>query len=476
MADELWKLSACDAAAGIQAKRFSAEALVASVTERMQSLNPTLNAIIHDLTGEALNDARAADQQLALGKPVGPLHGIPVTIKSNIDVKGQPTPNGLPAFADLIAPDDSPVVANLRKAGAIIVGRTNTPELSMRLTTDNPLHGRTLNPWDETASPGGSSGGASSAGAAGFGPIHHGNDIGGSLRCPSFNCGLSTVKPTFGRVPAYLPSAQEERGLLAQLISVQGPICREVRDVRVALRVMAGGDPRDPFWMPVPFEGWPTEDGPIRVGVTTESYGHPIHPDIAASIDQAAGYLSDAGYAVESVDTPSVDDAARDWFRFLGAELEAFLMPLARAHGSETIQQIFEWYFEMGQTANSVEYQVGIKARSAMTRRWNAFLDKTPLILTPYFLQPTPDWDCDQRSLAGTRTLFDSAIYSTGINWLSLPAGVTPIGMVAERPAGVQIIGRRYREDMILDAMEAIESRVGVLTHNLWAREDQRIF
>ena len=156
MSDELWQLSACEAAQGIRDKRFTAEELVTSVSGRIAELNPRLNAIVMDLTEEALADARAADAQLATGKATGPLHGVPVTIKSNIDVKGQPTPNGLPALKDLIAPDDSPVTANLRKAGAIIVGRTNTPELSMRLNTDNPLHGRTLNPWDDDASPGGS--------------------------------------------------------------------------------------------------------------------------------------------------------------------------------------------------------------------------------------------------------------------------------------------------------------------------------
>ena len=472
MSNDLWRLSACETAAGIKEKRFTAEAVVHSVAERIKTENPRLNAIVLDLTEEAFAQAREADRQIADGEDVGPLHGVPVTIKSNVDVEGQPTPNGLPALAEVIASDDSPVVSNLKKSGAIIMGRTNTPELSMRLTTDNPLYGRTLNPWDDQASPGGSSGGASAAAAAGFGPIHHGNDIGGSLRCPSFNCGLSTVKPTFGRVPAFLPSALEERGLLSQLISVQGPICREVRDVRLSLKVMAGADARDPFWMPVAFDGWPEASEPIRVGVTTESYGHPMHPDIIESIDRAAGYLSDAGYRVETVTPPSVDDAASAWFTYLGAELEAFLMPSAKAHGSEMIQQIFEWYFEMGQVAKPAEYQVGIKNRTAMTRKWNQFLEDTPLLLSPYFLQPTPDWDCDAKSLEGTRALFDSAIYSTGINWVSLPAGVTPIGMIAGRPAGVQIIGRRFREDLILDAMEAIESRVGVLTKQLWARED----
>ncbi|HIB46389.1 MAG TPA: amidase [Candidatus Lambdaproteobacteria bacterium] len=474
MKNNLWQLSACEMAQGIREKKFSSEEVMYSVTERMALHNPRLNAVVDDYSDEAMADAREADRILAAGEVVGELHGVPVTIKSNVDVEGKPTPNGLPAFADLIAPADSPVVSNLKKAGAIIIGRTNTPELSIRFTTDNPLHGRTLNPWHEDASPGGSSGGASSAAAAGFGPIHHGNDIGGSLRCPAFNCGLATVKPTFGRVPAWLPSAPAERGMLAQLMSVQGAICREVRDVRLATRLMAQADPRDPFWMPVPFEGWPEESGAIRVGVTSECYGHSIHPEITASIDRAAGYLSDAGFAVEQVTTPSVDDAANCWLRYLGNELKSFLMPVAREHGSKTVQKILEWYFEIGEVDDAEDYRIGIKERTAMTREWDVFLDKYPLVLSPYFLQQTPEWNCDTKSLEEMRTLFQSGIYSLGTNWLSLPAGVVPIGLVEELPAGVQIIGRRFREDLILDAMESIEARVGVLTQKLWERDEMK--
>jgi len=196
MTEELWRLSAVEVAAGIHSQKFSAESVIASVTERIHDCNRDLNAIVYDYSEQAIHEARAADRALAAGERIGPLHGVPVTIKSNIDVAGTPTPNGLPAFQDHIAPEDSPVVRNLKNAGAVIVGRTNTPELSMRLNTDNPLHGRTQNPWHEEASPGGSSGGAGAAAAAGFGPIHHGNDIGGSLRCPASNCGVATVKPT----------------------------------------------------------------------------------------------------------------------------------------------------------------------------------------------------------------------------------------------------------------------------------------
>src|SRR5918994_7741930 len=202
MADDLWQRSAVELAQGIRQRTFSCREVMESVTARIRAMNPALNAIVYDYTEEALAEARRADDDLAVSWVRGPLHGVPITIKENVDQEGKPTPNGLPALEKIIAPEDAPLVRNLRNAGAIIVGRTNTPELSMRATTDNPLHGRTKNPWHPDASPGGSSGGAGAAAAAGFGPIHHGNDIGGSLRFPAYACGLATVKPTPGRIAA----------------------------------------------------------------------------------------------------------------------------------------------------------------------------------------------------------------------------------------------------------------------------------
>ena len=169
----------------------------------------------------------------------------------------QRTPNGLPGWANLIAPADSPVTANLRSAGAVIVGRTNTPEISMRPTTNNPLYGLTHNPWDDATSCGGSSGGAGSAVASGMGALGHGNDIGGSVRIPALHCGVPAIKPTQGRVPAYLPSGLAERTTIATLMSVQGVLARSVADVRAGLAAMAARDVRDPWWVPAPLEGPP---------------------------------------------------------------------------------------------------------------------------------------------------------------------------------------------------------------------------
>ena len=470
MSRELWRRSAVELAAMIRAREVSCVEVTVSVLERVAARNGRINAIVSDCSEEALREAERKDREVERGESLGPLHGVPVTIKENIDVADQATTNGLPALAGLIAPDDSPVVRNLLDSGAIITGRTNTPELSMRATTVNPLRGRTLNPWDEEASPGGSSGGAGAAAALGFGPIHHGNDIGGSLRFPSFACGVATVKPTFGRVPAFNPSATAERGLLAQLISVQGAICREVRDVRLATRVLSRGDPRDPWWVPVPFDG-PRLDPPIRVAVTTEAHGYPVNPQILAGIDRAADALGDAGYAVERVETPSIMKPAQAWFDVLVSEIAHYLGPVARDHGSETIRTIFEHYQRVGKPVDPAGYREGIAERTTLTREWNVFLDRYPLMLCPFLMRSMYPWDYDARGFEQVRDLFLSAIYSTGTNYLSLPAGVVPIGFADERPAGVQIVGRRFREDLILDAMETIESSAGILSHALWERE-----
>src|ERR1051326_174758 len=234
MREPLWQKSAVEIAAGIRDKRFSCSEVMTSTVERIRALNPKLNAIVADLTEQALASATAADQALPTLAEPGPLYGVPVTIKVNTDQEDQATTNGLPALANFIARSDAPVVRNLRRAGAIIVGRTNTPEFSMRATTVNPLHGRTWNPWNSEASPGGSSGGAGVAAAAGFGPIHHGTDIGGSLRAPAFANGVATLKATQGRIPAFNPSATVERPLLTQLTVVHGAIARTIADVRLA--------------------------------------------------------------------------------------------------------------------------------------------------------------------------------------------------------------------------------------------------
>jgi amidase len=468
VSEALWQKSAVEIAAGIRAKRFTCSEVMDSVVGRIRALNPKLNAVVVDLTDQALAEAAAADRLLPTLAEQGPLFGVPVTIKINVDQEGQATTNGLPAFASLIAPDDSPVVRNLRRAGATIVGRTNVSELSLRPTTVNPLHGRTLNPWRPEVSPGGSSGGAGVAAAAGFGPIHHGNDLGGSLRFPAFANGVAALKPTTGRVPTFNPSATVERGLLTQFTVVQGAIARSVGDVRLATRVLAAGDSRDPLWVPAPFEGEPLQK-PIRVAVTRNSHGYPIHLGIKELIDRSAGYLSTAGYDVVEAEPPSIVEPARAWFSVLLTELKATAGPVIDQFGSEEVRRIFGHYCEIGKILDFDGYRAGLGDRTRIMRAWSLFLEEYPLVLTPFLMRPMFPWNYDAQGLLQTKDIFDAAVYSYSINYLGLPAGFVPVDFIEGLPAGVQLVGRRFREDVILDAMAAIEQCAGCLVEQLWA-------
>src|SRR5215470_2012797 len=255
MTDDLWRFDATDLARLIRFGQVSSREAAQACLSRLHAVNPAINAVVRVLEEEALCAAEAADAAQARGAALGALHGVPVTVKVNTDQAGCPTDNGVVAFRDAIATEDSPVVGNLKRAGAIVVGRTNTPAFSMRIFADNALHGRTLNPRDPALSAGGSSGGAGASVAIGIGPIAHGNDIGGSVRIPAMYNGVVGLRVSLGRIPAYNPSQQIARAVGAQLMSVQGPLTRSLRDARLALAVMAQRDPIDTRWADVPLAG-----------------------------------------------------------------------------------------------------------------------------------------------------------------------------------------------------------------------------
>jgi amidase len=463
----LWQWSACDLAAAIAEKKISSSDAVASVVERMHESNGHINAVVDDLSEQALKEAAAHDEIMAKSGPIGPLHGVPVTIKENIDQEGRATPNGVTGYSDIIAPADSPVVNNLKAAGAIVVGRTNTPEFSFRGTTSNELHGRTYNPWNDWASAGGSSGGASAAVAAGYGPIAHGNDIGGSLRFPSYACGLTTVKPGLGRVPAYNPSAKEERGLLAQIMSVQGVIAREVRDVRLGLKQLLRYDPHDPWMIEAPFEG-PPLDGAIKVGFTKNTFEFDLHPAVSQALDTARDALADAGYVVEEVEPPMVRETAIHGMRCLFGEAKVLMDPDVRKYGSDTVKQIFDNYYSYFEPFEGEDLIRALSERNRFLRAWMLFLQDYPLVLTPFLPQPIFTWDRDTEGMEGVKEVLGSALYSYSMNFLGLPAGIVQANYNDGVPVGVQVVGRRFREDLILEATEAIEERAGVMVHRLW--------
>lgn len=473
---DIWRLSATELAAHTRAGDLSAEASTEATLARMEAVNPALNAVVVSCETEALETAAALDAARAKGAELGPLHGVPVTIKINVDQKGQATSNGVPALKDLIAPEDAPIVANLRKAGAVIIGRTNTPEFSFRADTDNPLHGRTHNPWGRHISPGGSSGGAGSAVMAGIGALAHGNDIGGSLRFPAAANGAVTVKPGLGRVPAWNPSQKAERGLLAQSMSVQGLITRSAEDLHLSMPTMIGADPRDPFHTALPWHG-PALDEPLRVAFTKNTFGYNLHPEVEAALDAARDALTDAGYVVEEIEPPNVFDCGRTGYRALMGEVYSMMKGDIDAYGSQTIRDIFSVYFEEFPPFVDTELLQMMAKRSHYAREWNLFLDRYPLVLTPFLPQPFFKPDRDAEGAAGVHEVLGCAVYSYAMNFLGFPAACVPARLaqlpMGAQPINVQIVARRWREDLAVDAAAAIENRIGRMCIPLWSQMDQ---
>ncbi|TDR90386.1 amidase [Enterovirga rhinocerotis] len=468
-ATEIWQMSASDQAAAIRDGTISAVEAVEAAIARKDAANGAVNAVVVDLREEALAAAREADARRAKGEPLGALHGVPVTIKINVDYVGQANSNGVPALANLIAKEDSPIVRHWRNAGAIAIGMTNTPEFSMRAMTDNPLHGLTLNPWDPAATCGGSSGGAASSVALGIGALAHGNDIGGSLRWPALACGVSTIKPTTGRVPAFNATAGGERPMLAQITSSQGPIAREVKDVRLGLQAMIGRDPRDPWHVPLPFDG-PALDGPIKVAIAEVPDGYPVHDAVLAAVEEAARMLADAGYVVERVKTPDIARPLELWFDLIPAEMREMQLDAYRKMATPEMNAIVDAYIGLCHAKDLKGFMAASAERTGHIRNWMLFLERYPLVLTPLCLQPSHAADADLKGPEAVDGLFRSFVFQTGLNTLALPCAVVPTGLHEGRPLGIQLVASRFREDVALAAAEAIEARTGVLAERLWSK------
>lgn len=454
MSTPLWRWTAHELAAAIGAGAVSAREATTAALERVQAVNPALNALVEVTADEALAAADAADAQRRRGEPLGPLHGVPVTVKVNVDMRGHATTNGVVAFKDAIATDDSPVVANLRRAGAVIIGRSNTPAFSVRWFTENDLHGRTQNPWSRAHTPGGSSGGASAAVAAGMGAIAHGNDLAGSVRYPAYCTGVLGLRPSFGRVPAFLPSAAEERPLSMATMSVQGPLARCVADLRLALQAMSAGDARDPWWVPAPLQGPAL---PRRVALTLNCQGQPADPAVVAALRQAAAWLQAAGYQVEEVEPPSLSEAQHLWMLVGNDEARKFMWPAVEKLGDEGVRKSFGWM--LGTTA-PLDHDAHLKAfarRATLRRQWQLLMQQHPLVLCPVSGEPPFPWGLDVQDEATMQRVVRAQESSFAVPVLGLPALSVPTGLHAGVPMGVQLIGPPFREDLLLDAAQAIE-------------------
>src|SRR5881296_84210 len=429
MERDLWRWDAVDLAAAIRTRRISSHEATRAVLERLAAVNPVLNAVTVLLADQALAAADRADAAVRRGDALGPLHGVPVTIKENIDQEGVATPNGVPAFKDLVAKSDSPPVANWRRAGAVIVGRTNTPAFSLRWHTDNELRGRTYNPWNRARTPGGSSGGAAAALAVGIAPLAHGNDLGGSIRYPAYCCGVAGIRPTLGRVPAYNQTAAEERPPGTQLMSV-----------------------------PAPLVGEPVAR-PIRVALTVDPAKQGVHADVAAAVRAAGNALANAGYAVEEVEPPDVEAVATTWTTLCINEMRHVTQPYIRQHGGADINRSLDFTLAAVPDVDLDGYLRALALRARHVRDWTLFMERYPLVVGPVSTEPPFEVGFDTTSAARHAEVTRAQRLLVAVNLLGFPAVSVPTGLAGGLPLGVQVIGARYREDLCLDAAEVIEAQ-----------------
>ena len=462
MTNEIWRWSAQEMAHGIRTQSISSREAVSSVLGRVSEVNGRINAVVDLMPDEALAAADRADRAVKNGEPLGILHGVPVTVKINIDYAGRATTNGVVAFKNNIAKEDSPPVSNFRKAGAIIFGRTNTPAFSHRGFTDNDLHGRTLNPWDPARTPGGSSGGASAAIASGMGPLAHGNDRAGSVRYPGYASGVLGLRPSFGRVPDYNPSATEERGLFTQLTFVNGPLARSIPDIRLGLAALEGHDPGDPWAFP---PGRRVEDlqRPIPVAMVSAVEGVQVEPEVVAAIQKAGKLLDNAGYRVEEVTPPDLREAGVMFWtlimteeRAASAEEKGSSTRAIELYGDDAVKRV-----RAGNKAYAGEYDFNgyIKAlarRTTILRKWRFFFKRYPLVIMPVSCMLPFVIDFDQGGNEAMRRLNEAWIPQLAVSTLGLPGLAVPTGFADGIPVGVQLVADRFQEETCFAAAEVI--------------------
>lgn len=453
---ELWKAPAYEIAKRVRAREVSASEVTRSVLARLDQVNPKINAVVARTDEEALVQAEEIDRLVVQGQDPGLLAGVPVTIKENIDQIGYATTNGLRLQENLIATEDSPVVSNFLKAGAVIVGRTNTPAFSLRWFTRNQLHGHTRNPWNPALTPGGSSGGAAAATASGIGTIGHGTDIGGSVRYPAYACGLQGLRPTQGRLPAWNPSAPD-RHIGAQLMAVSGPHARSVEDLRLAMEVMSAPDLRDPWHVPLPLD---LGEFPRQAALCVAPEGLQTHPLVEQALREAATRLEDAGWRVTEVKSPPFREPARLQATLWLAEMHRNGVEVLEREGDPDAIHVFAEMMKLSAKPTLSDLMDALQSRVGLLREWQRFLEQYPVLICPVSAEPPFP---DLLDLEDFPRVIEAQLTQVGLPLLGIP-GLSVFTGFAEQesgptPLGVQLVAGRFREDILLTAAREIEQR-----------------
>lgn len=453
----IWQWSATDVALGIRHKAISSLEATKSVLQRVEKVNPKYNAIINLMSEKALKQAQQADDLISQGIILSPLHGVPVTIKDNVDVKGERNTNG-GVFKDRICEGDSTIATNFNTAGCVTIGMTNLPEFAIRWVSENPLFGRTLNPWDESLTPGGSSGGAASATASGMGFIAHGNDIGGSIRYPAYACGVVGLRPTWGRIPQFDPSSPGGRTFASEFFSIEGPIARTVNDIRLGLEVLSRGSIYDQVWVPAPLT---YDDCKIkRIAIVTEIDGMSIEPSVKENLKKTAKWLQEDGYVVEEIKLPEFNIAAEVWGKILVAEKTTMIGHYVTDYGSKDVNKAWEGMIYGAPGAKDMrEYMLAIAKRDELRRVYNEILDTYPVIMLPVSgKEPFKYGDDLKGNDYFKEVIMPAQIPLLALVCLNYPSMSVPTGLKdGHIPQGVQLFASDYRADLCLQVAEDIE-------------------
>ena len=453
MADELWKKSATELAELIKTKQISSREVIESHLTRIEAVNDKVNAITVVLAESALEAADMADKT----EPTGPLHGVPFTIKENIDCVGSATTQGVPLLADSMPAMDAPVVERMKKAGAIPLARTNLPELGLRVDTDNPLRGRTLNPWSADRTAGGSSGGEAAALATGMSPIGLGNDIGGSVRNPAFCCGITSLKPSAGRIPHASSIPPEDAGLAVQLMAVEGPMARHVKDVKLAYEILSGRHPRDPVTADVPLSG--PESASKKIAVVTEISGIEVASSAIMAVKDAAKALKDDGWEIVETQPPELEQVHEIWAFILAMDFSSLLPEFSAVLSPPTIEMLKQLFVR--NDPNSVRLPVIHSERNRLCRLWSEFFGEYPIMIGPTWTDIQFLHNADLDGKVGLELMSDRLRFITPANVLGIPSAAVPTGVIDGLPTGVQVYADKWREDLSLAGAEIIESALG---------------
>ncbi|MBI5497177.1 MAG: indole acetimide hydrolase [Deltaproteobacteria bacterium] len=437
----------------IRTRTVTCRQVVEAHLARMESLNTPIRAVTLVLGEQALAMADAADKTPTDAH----LRGIPFTIKEDLDCVGSPTTRGLRFLANALPYVDAPSVQRLKAAGAIPIGRTNTSEMGLRLDTDNPLRGRTRNPWNGALTVGGSSGGDAAAVATGMVPLGLGGDLGGSLRAPAGACGVTTLKPTTGRI-AYASSLEpQDFGMAGQLMLAVGPITRSAADLALVFPVLAGRDIRDPRSVDAPLKG-PTPDEK-RAALVTSLPGGALPADIRAAVERAGKILEESGWAVEEADPPELERVNEVWHKIVATDFSAQLQLLRPVLSPPLYDHMARVCGTAG--LDGVSNLRLHSERSRLMRAWSGFMAEYPVVIGPNWAAPLWPVDSDLDPKRGLELLKETTRFMLPGNALGLPCVALPMGVANGLPTGIQVYADLWREDLCLEVARLIEVAVG---------------